>query len=183
MGLASDLIHKVGHVLGGVRAGVPKLASRRLGGERSIVVSSPSFVDGERLPLWATKDGEGVPPELRWESVPPGTKSIAVFCEDPDAPFPEPFVHWIVYGVAPSVTALTPAMLAAARAGKNSNMKSGYAPAAPPPGHGMHHYHFQVFALDTSLRFTGGCGRREVIEAMGGHVLAWGETIGTYERR
>ena len=183
MGVAHDLINKVGHALGGVRAGVPKLASRRLGGDRTIVVTSTAFLDGEALPLSATKDAEGVPPEIRWQGLPPATKSIVVFCEDPDAPLPEPFVHWIVYGIAPTATALDGPTLAASRVGKNSSLKRGFAPAAPPVGHGAHHYHFEVFALDDALTFADGCGRREIVEAMSGHVLAWGEICGTYERK
>ena len=183
MGVAHDVINKVGHALGGVRAGPAKLASRRLGGDHVIVVSSPAFVDGEPLPISATRDGDGVPPEILWESVPQDTKSIAVVVEDPDAPFPEPFVHWLVYAIPPSARSLGPAVVTASREGKNSNLRRGYAPAAPPPGHGVHHYHFQVIALDIPIAFAGGVGRRELIEAMGGHVLGWGEIIGTYERK
>lgn|SRR6185312_2591295 len=183
MGVAHDLMNKVGHALGGVRAGPQKLASRRLGGERTIVVSSPSFLDGEALPLSATKDGAGVPPELRWENVPAATRSIAVICEDPDAPLPDPFVHWIAYGIAPTQTSIGPTNVSTARQGKSSSLKRGFTPAAPPAGHGVHHYHFQVFALDTALSFAEGCGRREVVEAISGHVLAWGELCGTYERK
>ena len=183
MGLAHDVMHKVGHALGGVRAGIPKLASRRLGGDRVIVVSSSAFVDGEPLPLATTKDGQGIAPEIAWESVPAGTKSIALVLEDPDAPLHDPFVHWLVYGIDPSARLLGPATLAAARQGKNSNLRRGYAPPAPPPGHGVHHYHFQVFALDVPITFADDVGRRELVEAMGGHVLGWGEVVGTYERK
>ncbi|HEY1957313.1 MAG TPA: YbhB/YbcL family Raf kinase inhibitor-like protein [Polyangiaceae bacterium] len=183
MGVAHDLMNKFGHALGGVRAGVPKLASRRLGGERTIVLSSPAFVDGESLPPSATKDGGGIPPELRWESVPAATQSLVLICEDPDAPLPEPFVHWLVYDIAPAEASIGPSNVSTAREGKNSNLKRGFTPAAPPAGHGVHHYHFQIFALDVTLGFAHGVGRRELVEAMSGHVLAWGELCGSYERK
>jgi phosphatidylethanolamine-binding protein (PEBP) family uncharacterized protein len=84
--------------------------------------------------------------------------------------------------------------------GKNSKLTSDYAPPAPPRGGGVHHYHFQVFALDDELAgspekeatlpstfqdSTGvlsGVGRSELIEQMRGHVIAWGEIVGTQGR-
>ena len=58
-----------------------------------------------------------------------------------------------------------------------------FTPAAPPAGHGVHHYHFQVFALDTEIELQDGAGRHTLLEAMRGHVVTWGELVGTYERR
>jgi phosphatidylethanolamine-binding protein (PEBP) family uncharacterized protein len=57
-----------------------------------------------------------------------------------------------------------------------------FAPVAPPRGHGSHAYHFQVFALDAELPINPGAGRYELMETMRGHVIAWGELIGTYAR-
>ena len=69
------------------------------------------------------------------------------------------------------------------RHGKNSKLSTGFTPAAPPPGHGPHHYHFQVFALDVALIDPPGIGRGSLVDRMKGHVLAWGEIVGVYERR
>jgi Raf kinase inhibitor-like YbhB/YbcL family protein len=135
------------------------------------------------LPISVTRDGAGDPPELVWESLPAGTKSIAVVVEDPDAPRPEPFVHWIVYGIPPSAVSLDATTLLAARQGKNSALRRGYAPPSPPPGHGVHHYHFQVIALDFPIAYADDVGKRELLATMLGHVLGWGEIVGTYERR
>jgi Raf kinase inhibitor-like YbhB/YbcL family protein len=105
-----------------------------------------------------------------------------VVVEDPDAPLPEPFVHWIVYGLPANVSSLDASTMAHACEGKNSTMMTGFTPAAPPPGHGLHRYHFQVFALDAHLVLEAGPGRSKLFDAMRGHVLAWGEVVGTYER-
>jgi Raf kinase inhibitor-like YbhB/YbcL family protein len=183
MGVAQDVMYKLGRAFGGGRAGAAKLVSRRLGGDRVVVVTSPDFGDGEPLPISATADGEGGPPVIQWQSAPADTQSIVLVCEDPDAPLPEPFVHWLVYAIPASAMMLDTATLAGAREGKSSALRIGYAPAAPPRGHGVHHYHFQVFALDEIVHLADGAGRRELVETMNGHVLGWGEIVGTYERK
>jgi Raf kinase inhibitor-like YbhB/YbcL family protein len=113
--------------------------------------------------------------------VPASTKSVAVVCEDPDAPLPEPFVHWMVYGLPSTVQELD-GTAAAHPEGLNSKLSIGYAPVSPLTGHGEHHYHFEVFALDVPLSLPRGAGRSALIEAMRGHVVAWGDIVGTYER-
>ncbi len=58
-----------------------------------------------------------------------------------------------------------------------------FAPAAPQRGHGVHHYHFQVFALDAATNLEPGIERSALVDLLKGHVVAWGEIVGTYERR
>ena len=184
MSFTQEVTRKVGRVIGGLRAGVEKIASRRLGLEqnRTLTVTSQDFVHGNPLPRSATKDGEGIPPIVAWSGAPENTRSFVLICEDPDAPLPEPFAHWLVYDIPPVATMLDETTRNTSREGKNSNLKVGFAPAAPPRGHGSHAYHFQVFALDTELPINPGAGRYELIESMRGHVIAWGEVIGTYDR-
>jgi Raf kinase inhibitor-like YbhB/YbcL family protein len=174
----------LGKALRSVHAGEAKLASQRVarGKPATLEVSSPAFVHGGRLPYWATTDGVGVAPRIEWSPVPPQTRSIAILCEDPDAPFPRPFVHWMVWDIPPTARVLDPAVRRTPREGKNSMLRHGFAPAAPPPGHGTHRYHFQVFALDTLVPLEAGSGRSALVDAMRGHVLAWGEIVGTWER-
>ena len=184
MSFTQDVTRKVGHAIGRIRAGVEKIASRKLVTEqlRTLVVTSQDFTNGSALPRSATKDGEGIPPIIAWSAVPEGTRAIVMICEDPDAPLPEPFAHWLVYDIPPTATMLDEATRNISREGKNSNLKQGFAPASPPRGHGSHAYHFQVFALDMELPINPGAGRYELLETMRGHVLAWGELIGTYGR-
>lgn len=183
MGMAHEAAVTIGKALRPVHAGEQKLLSQRLGlgNLTSIVVRSDSFAADGPLPLSATTDGVGYPPHLEWLGVPASARSVAVVVEDPYVPFPRPFVHWLVYDLDPSVSSLDGANVAG-REGKNSLMKIGFAGAAPPPGHGPHRYHFQVFALDRTLDLEPGVGRGALLEAMRGHVVAWGEIVATYER-
>ncbi|MDB4943228.1 MAG: YbhB/YbcL family Raf kinase inhibitor-like protein [Labilithrix sp.] len=182
MGLAHDLQFTLGRAIAPLRAGDETLASRRLGVVplRTIDVTSSAFTDGGSLPRAFTTDGAGVPPTLAWSNVPAGTCSIVVIAEDPDAPTPSAFVHWLVYGMPAEVSGIAPGH--AHLEGKNSLLTDGFTPAAPPAGHGIHHYHFQVFALDTVIDLEQGAGRSTLLEEMRDHVLAWGEIVATYER-
>jgi Raf kinase inhibitor-like YbhB/YbcL family protein len=161
-----------------------QIARRR--GSREISVTSPAFGNAQPIPKKYVTN-ENISPALNWSGVPAGAKSIAVMVEDPDAPTPQPFVHWIVYNLTPDVGGLpegvphdanlqTPR---GAMQGKNSMLRPGYFHPAPPAGDKAHHYHFQVYALDRTIEQSN-IGRREFLEAIDGHVLAKGELVGTF---
>ena len=155
-----------------------------------IIVTSPAFDDGDELPVRFTADGDGVSPPLQWSGVPENAAEIALLVEDADSPTPNPLVHAIVWNLPPGDGSLgegempleaqryeTPAM------GVNSYLRIGYLPPDPPPGHGPHHYAFQVFALITPLMIeTLAPGRTELVDALRVHAIAKGMLIGTYER-
>jgi Raf kinase inhibitor-like YbhB/YbcL family protein len=185
MGIAHDAVKAVGRKLGNVRAGADKLLARKVASELSprIVVASSAFAPNAPLPRACTSDGEGSPPPLAWANAPAETRSFVVVCEDPDAPLPDPFVHWIAYGIPAAARGIDAQSVTDWTQGKNTKLSIGFTPAAPPPGHGLHHYHFQVFALDEALDLDAGAGRGELLDRMQGHVLAWGELVGTYRRK
>jgi Raf kinase inhibitor-like YbhB/YbcL family protein len=164
-------------------AGNNKLLTRKLDVSEAVPldVSSPTFDPDRELPLSATADGDSRPPPIRWSNVPPEAKSIVVICEDPDAPTPEPFVHWLVYDIPPTAITLGGPARPGVE-GKNSAMRTGYFGASPPPGSGPHHYHFEVFALDTGIDMAPGAGRSAIMDAMEGHIIGCGDLVGTYER-
>jgi len=185
---AMDIVHEVsvaaGHALQGIRAGSEKLASKKVAPGRppEIAVHSVAFEADGALPISCTIDGVGAPPALNFAGVPAATQGLVILAEDPDAPLLEPFVHWLVYGIPSKASDVDAQTQHQYRLGTNGKSELGYTPAAPPPGHGVHHYHFQVFALDVALEFGDGEERQAVLAAMTDHVLAWGEIVGTYER-
>lgn len=158
-----------------------------------IKLSSSAFLDGEPIPKPHTGDGVDISPPLAWEEVPSGTQELALICEDPDAPTKEPWVHWVLYKIPAGVRRLEPGMPNQARLnepagalqGRNSwssGQTIGYRGPAPPPGHGVHHYHFRLFALDAPLALDESVDVRELRRAMSGHILGEGLLIGTYQR-
>jgi Raf kinase inhibitor-like YbhB/YbcL family protein len=159
----------------------------------SIQLVSPAFSDGEIIPLDFTGDGTDHSPPLAWSNVPANTQSLALICDDPDAPSAEPWVHWLIYHLSPQLTELPeaiepielPTVPAGAVQGRNSWSQGrtvGYRGPAPPPGHGLHHYHFRLYALDQPLQLAPGADVAALQRAMRGHVLAIGELVGTYQR-
>lgn len=184
MDIRHEISKGVGKAFSTVHAGAEKLARVKLAGNQhpTLSLSSSAFGDGGPLPRSCTADGVGVPPPLAWTAAPAGTRSLVLICEDPDAPKPEPYVHWLVYGIPADVSELTSHGLPRTREGKNSKLHTGFTPAAPPPGHGVHHYHFQLFALDTPVNLPTGASKDELLDAMEGHMIAFGDLVGTYQR-
>ncbi len=187
---ASKLIRKtLGSALSGVHAGDEKIQIRRQTAAGSLALSSTAFSNGGAIPDRYTPQGENVSPGLSWTGVPPGAKELVLIVEDPDAPFPSPFVHWILHRLPPTTTSLptglpaTPTLPDVAVQGKNDAKTIGYFGPQPPLGHGVHHYHFQLFALDAMLGAAEDATVADLAKAMAGHVLADGEIVGTYERK
>jgi Raf kinase inhibitor-like YbhB/YbcL family protein len=99
--------------------------------------------------------GEDVSPHLAWSSAPDGTQSYAVTMYDPDAPTASGFWHWAAFNIPADVTELASGasgdvLPGAAVQLKNDGGTVGYIGAAPPPGHGPHHYYIVVHAVDVA---------------------------------
>lgn len=161
----------------------------------TISVSSPTLKDGEPVPIVHTPDGRNESPAISWSNVPDGTKEFAVICEDPDAGFPPPFVHWVVYKIPATAKGLPAALpidgspmpgeIAGAVQGLSGFRRAIYRGPAPPPGK-VHHYHFIVYALDTKIVTQPDqppLNRAQLLEAINSHVIGQGEIVATYERK
>jgi hypothetical protein len=131
--------------------------------------------------------GNNLSPPLRWTPV-KGAGAYAIIVEDPDAPMERPFVHWLIWNIPGSVDWLPeglpnnahPVTPQGAVQGRNDNGSAGYFGPRPPPGTGVHHYHFQIFALDGPLTLHDDADLRALVDAMKGRVIADGELVGTY---
>lgn len=182
----------IGHALSQQRAGLEAIAfnnSELRAGMGAITVSSLAFADHAPIPQRYTADGEGLSPSLQWSGVPPNADTLVLLVEDADAPTPRPLVHAIVVDLPASQTQLAEGALKSpdhegqqVHEGRNSYLMTGWLPPDPPPGHGVHRYAFQLFALSAGEAFTGTPGRDLVLEAVRDRALASGCLIGTYER-
>jgi Raf kinase inhibitor-like YbhB/YbcL family protein len=157
-----------------------------------LTVTSAAFLEGQPVPKKNSGEGEDLSPAIAWTEVPNGTRELALICDDPDAPSPEPWVHWVIYKIPAASNGLPegiPRTLrlaepAGAVQGKNSWSSGdtiGYRGPMPPPGR-VHHYRFSVYALDVELDLEPGLDKRSVWKAVQGHVVAEGRLTGTYQR-
>jgi len=166
------------------------LAIEQFEAEAMLEVTS-SFPEGGDIPIAHSAEGHNASPELSWSGAPGEARSFVVIMSDPDAAFPKPFVHWIVYDIPGGTTALreglpTQSVLPeplSLKQGANSRNAVGYFGPRPPAGDPAHHYHFQVFALDVeTLGLDPGANREDVLAAMEGHVIGKGEIVGLFQR-
>jgi Raf kinase inhibitor-like YbhB/YbcL family protein len=152
----------------------------------SIELTSTAFQPGAAIPKQYTGDGADLSPPLRWSEPPTGTKSIALICDDPDAPRGT-WSHWVLFNVPAQTRELeegvpTSATLpSGAKQGKNDFGNAGYGGPAPPKGK-AHRYLFKLYALDVVSELAPGVTRPQLEAAMKGHVLAEGQLMGTYKR-
>ena len=154
-----------------------------------ISVRSEGFSPGERIPLRYSQDGENVSPPLHWEGIPATTAELALIVDDPDAPRAQPFVHWVIYGIPADEEGLpegvprgSDAGWAGALQGANDAGHQGWDGPGPPRGHGVHHYHFTLYALSPGEPLPPGLSKAELLRAIEGRILDSGEVVGTYER-
>ncbi len=158
----------------------------------TIQLTSAAFAEGQPVPKKHTADGADVSPPLAWSGIPPGTKELALVCDDPDAPTPEPWVHWVIYKIPADAKGLSEGVPGeetlreppGALQGKNSwddARAIGYRGPDPPPGK-MHRYVFRLYALDAPLALKPAATKAQLKEAVSGHVVGEGTLTGTYRR-
>ena len=152
----------------------------------AITLVCNSFAHGDPIPLRHTGDGVNTSPPLAWSGVPAEAKSLALICDDPDAP-KKTWVHWVVYGLPPGTLMLaegiptTPTLPDGSKQGTNDSGGTGYDGPYPPKGK-PHRYFFKLFALDAEVTLPPAAAKADLLAAMNGHILAAAELVGTYQR-
>jgi Raf kinase inhibitor-like YbhB/YbcL family protein len=152
----------------------------------SIELTSTAFQKGETIPKQYTGDGVDQSPPLRWSEPPSGTKSLALICDDPDAPRGT-WVHWVLFNLPPQTRELeenvptTATLPSGAKQGKNDFGNIGYGGPAPPKGK-AHRYFFKLYALAVAVELPTGANKAQLEDAMKGHFLDEGQLMGTYKR-
>ncbi|MEN6305704.1 MAG: YbhB/YbcL family Raf kinase inhibitor-like protein [Armatimonadia bacterium] len=188
-------------VLGGCRGGAPPASSTlpqttvpketkpvETMTSTTLKLTSTSLQDGMPIPVRYTADGKNLSPELAWQDVPEGVAELALIVEDPDAPSGD-FVHWVVYSIPSSMNGLAEGLPTGHHPdaqvpfvqGRNDFGKVGYNGPAPPPGK-VHHYHFRLMALDQKLNLPANADKKDLRQAVRGHIIAESELVGTYQR-
>jgi Raf kinase inhibitor-like YbhB/YbcL family protein len=149
-------------------------------------LTSPAFTEGGMIPAQYTCNGPDISPPLVWEEVPEDTKSLALIVDDPDAPVGT-WVHWVLYNLPASTRELkesitkTKVLPDGAMQGTNDFRKIGYNGPCPPGG--THRYFFKLYALDEMIDLNPGARKKDLLDAMKGHILAECQLMGKFSRR
>jgi para-nitrobenzyl esterase len=151
-------------------------------GGAHLTVESPAFPNGGDIRFENTQYRGNIFPGLSWTKGPQGTRSYVIIMQDPDAIHDGmPILHWTMFNIPANVTKLEAAMQAppaGASYGPNiRGLAQAYLGPHTPPGP-KHHYHLQLFALDSTLAANAGGSYESLSGAMKGHVLASGELVG-----
>ena len=163
-------------------------------------LTSIAFSDGSSIPDKYTGIGDDISPPLAWTDTPGSARTLALICDDPDAPSaahprPEgPWVHWVIYNIPPNIRGLPAAIIRKSKLsvpigvlqGKNDFVEDniGYRGPMPPTGTGPHRYIFVLYALDQELDLDPTHADKDrLLEAMRGHILENATLIGTFERK
>lgn len=144
-----------------------------------LAISSPDFASLGRIPENFSADGGNATPAIKISGAPDGTVEFALIVNDPDAPLPQGFTHWVVYGIPADVTTLdlsAPGL----RCGPNGMGVAAYSGPQPPFGHGEHHYFFAVYALNTSV--VGEPSREEFLLTYADSIIEQARTVGVFRR-
>jgi Raf kinase inhibitor-like YbhB/YbcL family protein len=161
-------------VAGAVAVAAGVVAATATGAGR-LALSSPAFAQGERIPQRYTCDGAGVIVPLRWTAPPAGTRSFALFVNDPGAPVAGGFTHRLAWNIPLRARSLRGAAPVEGASGRGT---PGWVGPCPPSG--VHRYVFKLYALRSPLPLRSGAGREAFLAALKGRVLATATLVGRY---
>lgn len=154
----------------------------------SPTLTSAAFTHQGAIPTKYSCEGADLSPPLAWTGLPPGTKSLALVVDDPDAPDPAApkttWVHWVLYNLPPTAGGLpegASVLPHGTQQGLNDWRRTGYGGPCPPIG--RHRYFHKLYALDTVLPDLGHPTKAALEKAMNGHILGQAELVGTYQKQ
>lgn len=159
----------------------------------TVTVTSSTFDNHGTMPLAYTAYGDNKSIDLSWSNLPSGTVQLALILDDPIAPTPQPFVHWVAYNIPADASGIPENLTKDAEVsgvsglegmvnGLNGIRQPGYFGPRPPVDDKLHAYHFRIYALDADLDLATGLNKDQLLEAIDGHVLATGMLMGHYQR-
>lgn len=146
---------------------------------RELSISSPNIQALATIDSRFSADGGNLIPTLRVVGVPSEAVELAIILTDPDAPLPHGFTHWAVFNLPATDGLIDGEALAHATIGRNGMGETSYSGPQPPPGHGVHHYFFWVYALDT--RVEGTPNREEFLDTYSGNIVEQNRFVATFQ--
>jgi Raf kinase inhibitor-like YbhB/YbcL family protein len=177
-----------------VMPALPLAAQRRPRGVQVMTLASADWKDGGVIPAKHSQPGRDVSPALSWSAAPAGTASFVLLVHDVDAPVGnglDDTLHWLLWDIPATARSLPEGIPGDANLPDGSrqiSISGPYyrGPAAPASGP-VHHYVFELFALDTvvsvpAIGSSPAATRAAVLAEMGGHVRGKATLVGVYRR-
>lgn len=149
-----------------------------------MLLTSPAFENGGKIPSEYTCDGQNINPELNISGLGPQAKCLVLIMDDPDVPEvvrkDRMWVHWVVFNIPPNTSRIPKNSQPHGTPGMNTGNQLNYMGPCPPDRE--HRYYFKLYALDCMLDLPRGATKSDVEKGMEGHILAKAELMGLYER-
>ena len=178
-------------------AGTPAPAAqgggRGRGGVQVMTLATTAWVDGGLVPLQYTQAGDEMSPPLAWTAPPDTVKSFVLHVHDVDATNGDgtlDTLHWLVWNIPAASRGLpmhVPQGPQLADGSRQLSVTGPYyrGPAAPATGP-LHHYVFDLYALDAMVDVTAtgqnsAPTRAAVLAAMAGHVRGKATLVGRFK--
>ena len=178
---------------GGQRGGAPAAVGP------AMTLTIPAFPDGGQIPVKFSQaaegaaPGEGTSPAISWANPPAGTQSFVLHMHDMDVVrnrTTDDQAHWVVWNIPATATGLPEGVPKGSQLPDGSYQISATGAAYRGPGAAatgpLHHYVFELFALDTRLDVGPTADafetRANVLKAMQGHILGKAVYGGLFRR-
>ncbi len=145
-----------------------------------MLLTSPSFNDGEYIPKKFSCEGANINPELHIQNVPEDAQSLALIMHDPDAPVAGGFTHWVMWNIAPTTTIIKQESTPPGAVEGMNSRSLGYTGPCPPSG--VHHYEFHLYALDSTLDLPTSTNKAGLEAEVQKHLIAETLFTGLYQK-
>jgi Raf kinase inhibitor-like YbhB/YbcL family protein len=173
--------------------GAPAGGQRGGGGGPAMTLTTTAFADGGQIPPKYTQAGDQISPALTWNNAPPNTAAFVLHMHDMEGVrnrTTDDQLHWLVWNIPGTATGLPEGVPQGAQLPDGSRQVSASGqvyrgPGAPATGP-MHHYTFEIFALDAKVDMPPAADafetRTNVMKAMQGHILGKAVLMGLFHR-
>lgn len=151
---------------------------------KELIVTTPAFEHEGLIPKQYTGYGVDMSPEIRLSYIDEQAISIAIMMDDMGHIIPA-YNHWVIWNIP--VMQIIPANIPRGKIVKNLSgavQGRGYGKhryrGPKPPLNWSHRYQFNVFVLDCMLSLPTVSRKRNLIQAMEGHILQQAAFVGHY---
>jgi len=178
----------------GAPPGQPGRGGGRGRAVRVMTLTSTGFTDGAQIPAKYSQAGDEVSPPLAWSGAPDSIASFVLIVHDADAAAgngTDDVLHWLVWNIPGTARALPEGVPPGSQLVDGTRQISVSGPYYRGPGATasgpVHHYVFELFALDAVLDVqpvgaSPAATRAAIMAAMAGHVRGKAAAVGLFRR-